>query len=128
LDALERKKERQLLEDQESEGLKSGKAKKEPSSKVTRSQIENNLLPMEKKEEITKEKDIVENVNKLTIDGEEARTVDDAISVLRYVLHCSIFLPFASEQSFTGEWAKNQKRLRATRSDVKGGGNHLLLL
>lgn len=100
LEALERKKERQLLEEEEMANIKSGKVNDKsgkktgggPSSKLTRQQIMQNMMEQAKKaaEEKTKkdkkdeedDSDLIENVNRLTVDGDEARNLDEAISIL----------------------------------------------
>ncbi|CAH0551804.1 unnamed protein product [Brassicogethes aeneus] len=70
-----------LLE-QEDEDLKAKKA----SSRITRSQIVEKINKdqeiKEIKDKVTSETALVENVNRLTVDGVEARSVSKAISVL----------------------------------------------
>lgn len=67
-------------------------AKAAPSQpKVTRAQIATKSVKVEKEE---KEKNVethldvplIENVNRLQVEGDEARTVEEAISILRYSL------------------------------------------
>jgi len=85
---LERKQEAQKLLEEEMSSIKSSKPA--PSAKVTRAEIEANRKKMaaeaaaeKKKTEIPyDERTIEENVNRQEIEGEEARTVEDAISVL----------------------------------------------
>ena len=75
-----------MLLEQEMSTLKPGKAN--PPSKITRAQI-NNMANVkkdaEKKEKIVTHLDepLVENINRLEIEGEEARTVTEAIGILR---------------------------------------------
>lgn len=88
-DQLERKKELQRLADEEMSGLKSAKAST-PATKVTRAQVQANLDRLEaeaiaaaKKEDLPlDEKPIEENLNRLVIEGDEARSIEEAISVL----------------------------------------------
>lgn len=58
---------------------------KQPASKVTRAEIvavteKRNQAAIKKREE---EKPIEENLNRLTIEGETARSIDEALLVLR---------------------------------------------
>lgn len=57
-------------------------------AKVTRSQIESTLAKAEKeaksREPTHLELQVTENVNRLVVDGDEARNIDEALSVLRY--------------------------------------------
>lgn len=59
-----------------------------PPPKVTRAQITtlNTKKETEKKEKIVTHLDepLEENINRLKIEGDEARTVDEAIGILRY--------------------------------------------
>lgn len=86
LEALEKKKERQRLIDEEDAGLKSTKPSARPT-KVTRAQIQsNNLLAgaAKKKDNKIEEElpELEENVNRLQIEEGSARNVDEALSVL----------------------------------------------
>ncbi|XP_008331606.1 coiled-coil domain-containing protein 124 [Cynoglossus semilaevis] len=92
MELLERKKENQRLLDEEFLTMK-GKNQKEPApGKVTRAQIENTLQNEQQKEQNElkpKEKShletpLEENVNKIVLEEGtiEARTIEDAISVL----------------------------------------------
>ncbi|KAK3097729.1 hypothetical protein FSP39_012513 [Pinctada imbricata] len=88
LEQLERKKELQKLHDEEMACV--SKRGTEQPSRLTRAQIEQNIererweKETAAKNERKAEEDapIEENLNRLTMEGEEARTVDDAISVL----------------------------------------------
>ncbi|KAF4110218.1 hypothetical protein G5714_009470 [Onychostoma macrolepis] len=89
LEALERKREKQRLFEEEEAKIK-GKQPKEAPSKVTRAQIEENLQSGQNVKE-TKEKEkchldvpLEENVNRIVPEEGtvEARTIEDAISVL----------------------------------------------
>lgn len=58
---------------------------KQPASKVTRAEIvaiteKRNQVAMKKKEE---EKPLEENLNRITLEGETAHGIDEALSVLR---------------------------------------------
>ncbi|KAL8610797.1 hypothetical protein ACOMHN_016780 [Nucella lapillus] len=88
LEQLERKKELQKLADEEMSNLKSGKVPT-PSSKVTRAMVQANLEAEGKSPAAAvkgdlphDEQPIEENLNRLVIEGDEARSVEDAISVL----------------------------------------------
>lgn len=65
-------------------------------TKVTRSQIQSTLTKAEKeakpREPTHLEQEITENVNRIEVDGDEARNIDEAISVLRYV--CGLIFVF----------------------------------
>ncbi|XP_044256956.1 coiled-coil domain-containing protein 124 [Tribolium madens] len=75
---------KQLLEQEMSSIKKTGKPA--PPPKVTRSQISDTLAKKEteKKEKIVTHLDepLEENINRLKIEGDEARTVDEAIGIL----------------------------------------------
>lgn len=84
LETLERKQQLKQLHDEEMSSLK-GKNSLAPT-KITRSQIENNI---QAQANLTKKKEaspdvipLEENVNRLIPDGLEARTVDEALSLL----------------------------------------------
>ncbi|XP_025076589.1 coiled-coil domain-containing protein 124-like [Pomacea canaliculata] len=90
VELLEKKKELQRLADEEMSQMKG--AKQDTLSKLTRAQIQANRERLEaeaaaaaKKEEDLPydEKPIEENLNRMVIEGDEARTIDEAISVLR---------------------------------------------
>lgn len=79
---LEKKAEAKALLEKEMANIKTGG--KQPASKVTRAEIvtiteKRNQVAMKKKEE---EKPIEENLNRLTLEGETAHNVDEAISIL----------------------------------------------
>lgn len=63
-----------------------------PPPKVTRAQVSENISSAnavkkeEKKIETHLDVPLEENLNRMTIDGEEARTVTEAISLLRYII------------------------------------------
>lgn len=83
VEALERKQQLKQLHDDEMNSLK---GKTTTVTKITRSQIENNLQAqsnLPKKKEVPP--DVIpleENMNRLIPDGLEARTVDEALSLL----------------------------------------------
>ncbi|CAH1153621.1 unnamed protein product [Phaedon cochleariae] len=89
IEALQRKAEaKALLEKEASEVIKKV-SKPAPPVKLTRAQIESkvtakvpNLVKAENKIEIHLDIPLEENINRLQIDGEEARTVDEAITLL----------------------------------------------
>jgi len=93
LGALERKKERRELEEEESEAIGGSRGKgdaRSPSTqKITQKQIQE-IMNEKKKMRETEQKhifvdqveEITENVNRLQVDGEEARTMDEAINIL----------------------------------------------
>lgn len=89
LEALQRKQEaKALLEKETNESTKKANAKAAPAPKVSRAQIQAKVNKTEKEvkeKKIETHLDVVleENVNRLVVDGEEARTVEEAISVLR---------------------------------------------
>lgn len=86
---LAKKAENKLLLEQELSSIKKT-GKTAPPPKITRAQINTSITTV-KKENEKKEKIVThltepleENVNRLKIEGEEARTVSEAISILRY--------------------------------------------
>ncbi|XP_051508936.1 coiled-coil domain-containing protein 124-like isoform X1 [Myxocyprinus asiaticus] len=89
LEALEKRREKQRLLEEEDSMIK-GKQTKEPPSKVTRAQIEENqhsgqnVKETKEKEKSHLEMPLEENVNRIVLeDGTvEARTIEDAIAVL----------------------------------------------
>ncbi|ERE89012.1 coiled-coil domain-containing protein [Cricetulus griseus] len=90
LEQLERKKETQRLLEEEDSRLKGGKAPRVAPAKVTRAQIEDSLRREQRVESVEKAKShlelpLEENLNRrLQEEGSlEARTVEDAIAVLR---------------------------------------------
>ncbi|XP_010772687.1 coiled-coil domain-containing protein 124 [Notothenia coriiceps] len=98
LELLERKKENQRLLDEETSTIK-GKALREASERVTRAEIEevlqNELQQLKEQELKPKEKShldtpLEENVNRIIPEEGtvEARSIEDAIAVLRYHLYC----------------------------------------
>nr|KAG5697357.1 hypothetical protein BaRGS_004083 [Batillaria attramentaria] len=89
LEQLEKKKELQRLADEEMSSLKG--AKPVTQEKLTRAQIQAHQERLQaeaaaaaKKEEDTPhdEKPLEENLNRLTVEGDEARSVEEAIAVL----------------------------------------------
>lgn len=79
----EKKAEAKALLEQEMATIKVGG--KQPASKITRAEIvavteKRNQVALKKKEE---EKPIEENLNRLTLEGEIAQNIDEAISILR---------------------------------------------
>ncbi|XP_029160181.1 coiled-coil domain-containing protein 124 [Nylanderia fulva] len=79
---LEKKAEAKALLEKEMSTIKVGG--KQPASKVTRAEIvsiteKRNQVAMKKKEE---EKPIEENLNRITLEGETAHGIDEAISIL----------------------------------------------
>lgn len=83
---LEKKQEAKMLLEQEMSTV-ARSAKSQPAPKVTRSQIEAAKLtkPVAKKEVIETHLTVPleENINRLTVEGEEARSVTEAISILK---------------------------------------------
>ncbi|XP_044766002.1 coiled-coil domain-containing protein 124 [Coccinella septempunctata] len=81
---LERKAEAKALLEKEMISIKPNKP--QPSAKVTRAQIGQIKTVSNKKEEgkveTHLETPLTENINRLTVDGEEARSVTEAIAVL----------------------------------------------
>ena len=95
LDALERKKERKQLEEEEDAtiggggGGGGGKGASRPAKKMTRKEIEERMKEIKQtmdkgpKDSGAVKVDVLEeNVNRLQIDGEEARSVEAAIDIL----------------------------------------------
>lgn len=89
LEQLEKKKELQRLADEEMNSIKS--AKPAAAEKMTRAQIQAQQERLQaeaaaaaKKEQdlAHDEKPLVENLNRLTVEGDEARSVEEAITVL----------------------------------------------
>lgn len=89
VEQLERKKELAKMADEEMDSIKSAKPK--AAQKMTRAQIEIQQEKLRQEARAAAEKEaslmhhevpLEENVNKLETEGEEARTVEDAISVL----------------------------------------------
>jgi len=91
--ALERKKERKEIEEEEAVAIGGSRGKPDGSSltsqKMTRKQIEESMMEGKKIREITQKnrsadeaRGIEENVNRLQIDGEEARTIETAVNIL----------------------------------------------
>jgi hypothetical protein len=70
-----------------------------PPPKITRAQISANANANTVKKEIDKKEKVVthldepleENINRLKIEGEEARTITEAISILRLTINYLIF-------------------------------------
>merc|ERR1712117_696355 len=84
LGALERKKERRELEEEESEAIGGSRGKgdaRSPSTqKITQKQIQeimNEKKKMSRNIFVDQVEEITENVNRLQVDGEEARTMDE---------------------------------------------------
>ena len=91
--ALERKKERKELEEEETVAIGSSRGRAEGKSlstqKMTRKQIEETMKESKKMREseqkdssVDQVRDIEENVNRLQVDGQEAKTKDEAINIL----------------------------------------------
>ncbi|CAG9828554.1 unnamed protein product [Diabrotica balteata] len=86
-DALRKKAEaKELLEKEQSEIIKKT-SKPAPPVKVTRAQISAKAAAPkvekeEKKVETHLDAPLIENINRLQVEGEEARTIDEAISIL----------------------------------------------
>lgn len=88
VDQLERKKELQRMAEEEMSSLKG--AKPTTAAKMTRAQVQANMDRLEaeaaaaaRKEDVPHdEQPIEENLNRLAIEGDEARSVEEAISVL----------------------------------------------
>ncbi|KAL3866858.1 hypothetical protein ACJMK2_044115 [Sinanodonta woodiana] len=90
LEQLERKKELQKLHDEEMEQLKSKRTASQ-NDKLTRAEIAANVEKQRLEEEQARKKrekeshlevNLEENINRMVTEGDEARTVEDAISVL----------------------------------------------
>lgn len=85
---LEKKQEAKMLLEKEMSTV-SKITKNQPPQKITRAQIESAKVtkPAPKKEVIETHLTVPleENINRLTIEGEEARSVTEAIAVLRFV-------------------------------------------
>jgi hypothetical protein len=84
LQQLEKKAEAKALLEKEMASIKVSSSK-QPISKITRADIvataeKRNQVTLKKKE---KEQPIEENLNRVTLEGEVAETVDEAISILR---------------------------------------------
>lgn len=80
---LEKKAETKALLEKEMANIKAGG--KQSAAKVTRAEIisvteKRNQVAMKKKED---EKPLEENLNRLTLEGETAHGIDEALSVLR---------------------------------------------
>lgn len=87
---MEKKAEAKALLEKELASIKKP-SKPAPTPKTTRYQIENNKTNNSQATKVEKlvvethlDVPLEENVNRLAIDGEEARTITDAISILRY--------------------------------------------
>jgi len=89
LEQLEKKKELQEMHDSEMESMKG--AKQQPAARLTRAQIsqaqEKRAAEAAKAEKLQTQLShdqvpLEENTNRLVVEGDEARTVEDAISVL----------------------------------------------
>lgn len=88
-EALKKKAEAKALLEKESSEIVKKSLKPPPPVKVTRAQISARAAVVTSKTEIIENKiethldaPLIENINRLVIDGEEARTVDEAISLL----------------------------------------------
>ena len=125
-DQLERKKESQRLADEELESITLGPASTSAGasagsgggsgSKVTRAEIEAHQLKQlnaasdaaaaSSNVVVVDESPLEQNINRLTVDGLEARSVDEAIRILRSVLtHTSLLLMMMSLYIvYIGEW------------------------
>ncbi|XP_060516298.1 coiled-coil domain-containing protein 124-like [Cylas formicarius] len=86
---LQRKAEAKVLLEKEMGSIKANKPP--PAQKITQAQISAKKVEMAPKKDVEKKLEthldvpLEENINRLQIDGEEARTVDEAIYVLRGV-------------------------------------------
>ena len=89
IEAAQKKAEKKAAYEEEASQLESTKAAK--PTKVTRSQIQSTISRQaEEKEKPSRgpthlEVEIPENVNQLVVEGDEARNIEEAISILRYV-------------------------------------------
>lgn len=86
----ERKAQNRVAYEEERKKMK-GRSEEAARSKVTRAEIrtfleEQSELNKPKRELMHDEKPIEENINRVTVEGEEARSVEDAIAILRFVL------------------------------------------
>lgn len=89
LEQLEKKLERQKLAEEEESQIKSGKkTAKAPAKKMTRDQINKMIQNSQSETQPKKSKNVVEqdnlvdNVNRMTVEGESATGVDEALVVL----------------------------------------------
>ena len=88
VEAAQRKAQLKAAYDEELSQIESAKIVAK-SSKVTRTQIQNHVTRTEEKKETPErgpthlEIQIQENVNRLEIEGDEARNIDEAISILK---------------------------------------------
>lgn len=83
---LEKKKELQELHDKEMSDIK---VKKEPPTKLTHFQLEDSKRKINEAAGVKAkpvEEEIPDNNNKLVIDGDDARNIDEALKVLRLVV------------------------------------------
>lgn len=90
-EALLRKAEAKAILEKEMGEPSKKTTKAAPPPKITRAQISARAVKPEKEEQEKKiethlETPLIENVNRILIEGEEARTIDEAISILRFVL------------------------------------------
>ncbi|XP_022902021.1 coiled-coil domain-containing protein 124-like [Onthophagus taurus] len=83
---LEKKAEAKALLEKEMESLKKAPSKPPPPVKITRAQIEQAKQPVKKEKEKEIETHLTipleENINRAMVEGEEARSVTEAISIL----------------------------------------------
>ena len=86
LQQLEKKAEAKALLEREMATIKIGG--KQPMAKITRAEImaeteKRNQVAQKKKED---EKPIEENLNRIVLEGETAHGIDQALSILRYII------------------------------------------
>lgn len=90
-----------MLLEEELSSIKSGSAKVNPPTKVSRAQISANVAANAVKKDDKKEKvkthldePLEENINRVKIEGEEARSVTEAIDILGYLMILLLVLGF----------------------------------
>ncbi|XP_035378088.1 coiled-coil domain-containing protein 124 isoform X1 [Electrophorus electricus] len=125
LEALERKRENQRLLEEEDSKMK-GKQTREAPGKVTRAQIEENLLrdqtlrePKEKAEKSHLETPLEENINRLVLEEGSARTIQEAIAVLSTKEDLDRHPERRMKAAYTAFEEANMPRLRAENPNMR---------
>lgn len=126
LEQLERKKEADALLEKELNSIKVSTASK-PPPKITRASIQSGLQKKQEVEEKSTgtvthlEAPLEENINRLQVEGDEARTVEDAIKVLS--LSSSEPVDMHPEKrmkaAYTAFEAENLPRLKSENPSLK---------
>jgi len=88
-EVADRKATNKAVYEEEMSTLKSKRSSEEKASKVTRAEIRDFIdkqseVKKTANKELNDEKPIEENVNRLEVEGEVARNIEDAIAVLRF--------------------------------------------